>query len=159
VTVPGAGAGSRSPSISAGATGAASAELARVPRRARARWVAFSAAAALAALLVLVLWKREAIVAWLSPAPIVPDDAPFTLPRVDRRAAALREDALGACAAREFARCAAGLDEARRLDPAGEADPQVAAARRAIAGAVRLDGAVPQLLPPNDKPGVEKTPR
>jgi hypothetical protein len=126
-----------------GPRGAASSGEASPPRpapRARvpARWVAMTAAVAIAALLALVVWKR-------GPARITPDDGPFDPLRVSQRAEALREDALRACAAHDFTRCEAQLDEARSLEPDGEAAPEVAEARREIASAERPDGAVPAL--------------
>jgi hypothetical protein len=57
-----------------------------------------------------------------------------------QRAAKLRDEAYGACAETEWARCAAKLDEARELDPEGEADPRVMAARRAVSDARHPDG-------------------
>jgi hypothetical protein len=44
----------------------------------------------------------------------------------------LRTDALAACAVGDYVKCRAKLDEARGLDPAGESDPKVVEARRAI---------------------------
>jgi hypothetical protein len=52
-----------------------------------------------------------------------------------QRAARLRDDAYGACAETSWTRCAGKLDEARELDPEGEADPRVIAARKAISDA------------------------
>jgi hypothetical protein len=49
------------------------------------------------------------------------------------RAARLRDEAVAACGARDFAACEAKLDDAMRLDPAGESEPRVVAARAAIA--------------------------
>jgi hypothetical protein len=45
----------------------------------------------------------------------------------------LRTDALAACAVGDFDKCRTKLDEARGLDPAGESDPKVVEARKAIA--------------------------
>jgi DNA-directed RNA polymerase specialized sigma24 family protein len=49
------------------------------------------------------------------------------------RAAAIRREALAACDAELWAKCADGLDQAATLDPQGEDDARVKAARAAIA--------------------------
>jgi uncharacterized protein YjiS (DUF1127 family) len=64
-----------------------------------------------------------------------PDDAATT----QERAAKLREEAYEACDARAWAVCDGKLDEARSLDPAGESDPRVIAARKAIRDGVGGD--------------------
>ena len=57
----------------------------------------------------------------------------------ERRAAQLRADAYSACEEKRWERCESDLDEARGIDRAGEADPRVTEARKAIAQA-RGDG-------------------
>ncbi|HLK40130.1 MAG TPA: hypothetical protein VKU41_25415 [Polyangiaceae bacterium] len=49
------------------------------------------------------------------------------------RAASLRESAFVACDAKNWVLCAGRLDEAGAIDPAGDEDPRVVAARKAIA--------------------------
>jgi hypothetical protein len=55
------------------------------------------------------------------------------------RAAELRDEAYAGCAEHAWARCEGKLDEARRLDPAGETNPRVIAARKAVREAVGRD--------------------
>ncbi|HEX3345126.1 MAG TPA: hypothetical protein VHS09_11170 [Polyangiaceae bacterium] len=65
------------------------------------------------------------------------------------RAARLREEALAACGAGELGACATKLDDAKRLDPAGESEPRVVAARAAIATAP-APSPVPSVSAPPD---------
>ena len=111
---------------------------ARLRGRATRPWVPLLVAAALV-LAVLFAWKRRELVAWWEgqPAPIGPDrPGPERALTAAERAAALRDNALGACGAQQWAACAAGLDAARSLDPAGEAEGRVVAARAAIDAAI-----------------------
>src|SRR3984893_6543682 len=64
-------------------------------------------------------------------------DAP-PVPRqvIQERADSLRREALVACGEAQSALCETRLDEAKNLDPKGDSDPRVAAARRAIDGAL-----------------------
>jgi hypothetical protein len=57
---------------------------------------------------------------------------PDSEPTTQERAAKLREEAYAACAKRVWTACESKLDEARRLDPAGESDPRVIAARKGV---------------------------
>jgi hypothetical protein len=112
---------------------------ARVPRlddaRARrARWTKWAAVVAVAAVVVLVLaWKRRDIEALWSPAPIErdhwttpPTQSPEERAAADRaEAAKLREQAFAQCDAKHWDECEARLDDAKKLDPAGEGDPRV----------------------------------
>ncbi len=106
-------------------------------RRPWRRWIPLLAAAAVL-LLVLLAWKRREVVAWWEgrPEPIEKDRP---VPERDmtpaERAARVRHDALAACDALQWDTCAAELDWARSLDPAGEALPRVVTARAAIAEA------------------------
>lgn len=67
-----------------------------------------------------------------------PDDVgpgrPEMPPGSAQQATTLREQAFTACDAQLWTACADKLDEARRLDPAGEGQPRVTAARGALAG-------------------------
>jgi hypothetical protein len=62
------------------------------------------------------------------------------------RALRLRDEAYETCARGQWAACLGKLDGARELDPAGESDPRVTAARAAI-----VDTRHPE-------PGIEKAP-
>jgi hypothetical protein len=64
-------------------------------------------------------------------------------PPRDRTAVDWRHDAADACRQSEYGACARDLDEARALDPAGEALPEVRAMRQAIERAT-LDGGAPR---------------
>jgi hypothetical protein len=64
-------------------------------------------------------------------------------PTPAERALDLRRRALAECGERSFAECLHDLDDAARLDPAGEADPTIARARREAEAAL-----VPQPPPP-----------
>ena len=52
--------------------------------------------------------------------------------------AELRKDALIFCSVKEYQRCLLDLNHARRLDPAGETDPEVAAARQEAEAKVKV---------------------
>jgi len=107
----------------------------------QARWVAALAVAAIALLVLTALAKRREIEAWLGPAHIEKDrEAPPREPSPRERAAKIREDAYAACADWLWAKCRRTLDEAQKLDPAGEQDPRVQAARDAVRRALELDG-------------------
>lgn len=60
-------------------------------------------------------------------------DLPGPAPSPAEQARRLRDQAIVACAAQDLATCGAKLDEARSLDPAGEAEPRVIAARKLLA--------------------------
>jgi RNA polymerase sigma factor (sigma-70 family) len=118
----------------------------RMRRWMKERWAAELAAVAMLTLLALAAW-------WLlhdaappeahdrsGPLPGIVPEAPSPL----ERARSLRADALRACDRGAFRDCLDGLDAARALDPVGDRDPAVDAAR---AGAQR---ALPSALPPKD---------
>jgi DNA-directed RNA polymerase specialized sigma24 family protein len=73
---------------------------------------------------------------------------------VDPRAEPMRRLALEKCAGGEWKPCVDGLDEARRLDPAGDARPEVQQARDAAANALKLQPApsTPPSIPPSIPP-------
>jgi hypothetical protein len=98
-------------------------------------------AAVLGAFLVLVFVYRNrgAIEAWFNGEPIRPDDQwlPWKpSPTPQERAAKIREDAFAACRQEMYETCGRKLDEAREVDPGGEADPRVVAARQSIEAAL-----------------------
>jgi len=84
---------------------------------------------------------------------------------VDPRAEPMRRLALEKCASGDWKPCVDGLDEARRLDPAGDARPEVQQARDAAANALKLQpspsavpSAVPTTAPPNPAPSSDLSP-
>jgi hypothetical protein len=117
-------------------------------RRRRERWTKWAVVAAAAAVVLVVLAaKRRDIQAWLSPEPIQkdhwtepsPDDLrkkvagePSLAPPDYARANELRKQALAACERKAYDACEKGLDEAKKLDPAGEDQPRVGKARALI---------------------------
>jgi hypothetical protein len=92
------------------------------------RWIALLAAAAVCVLVVHVV---------TSPPPATVGTGN---PRL--RAETLRGQALAACEKASWAACERDLDEARAIDPAGDADPRVQATRAAALAALGADGAV-----------------
>jgi hypothetical protein len=103
------------------------------PRRRERQNVLWLAAAAVAAAYLLFL-----VVPRLSPATPVLTSRPPPPSASDRdhptrsdleRASALRRVALDACAVQRWRACLEGLDDARRIDPEGESEPTVRAAR------------------------------
>jgi hypothetical protein len=121
------------------------ADAVREAARRRRTW-SILVAATLAVLLLLMAWRGREVVAFLrgEPDTIEPDRwGPRKEPTPVERAAQLREQALAACAQSAWEACRQKLDEARGLDPAGEADPRVKKARADVENAMPPDGAVP----------------
>jgi hypothetical protein len=89
----------------------------------RKRWIPWLVAAAIGALSVLVVLR--------------PRDQPDAggMPRQEQ-ADALRRQAFIACGEARWAWCERQLDEAKGLDPKGDTEPRVVAARRAIDAAL-----------------------
>lgn len=88
---------------------------------------------------------------------------------VDPRAEPMRRLALEKCASGAFQPCVDGLDEARRLDPAGDARPEVQQARDAAANALKVQpapsalptgvpSALPMTPPPQEAPSSDLSP-
>jgi hypothetical protein len=92
-------------------------------RRRRGRWTQ-ATLILIAAAAAVFLWLRGS-----------DDDQKVGAPPPPHSARALREEALEACDQARWDACKAKLDEARELDPAGEEDPRVQKARRAIEAA------------------------
>jgi RNA polymerase sigma factor (sigma-70 family) len=103
----------------------------RMRRWMKERWLAELATAAAVLLLALVLWH------WLrrpttGPENIRPDEVASTKPPEPtpvERARALRAEAEQACQRSQWQPCLDRLDEARRLDPAGDSSPEVTGLR------------------------------
>jgi len=106
------------------------------PRRRSSRYLLLAAAlVAVAAAAAIALWPPRPPVPSLVPRPPVTAPAPppkSSLPQRDEGPdiALLRRDAVDACKQTRWEACLAGLDLARRYDPAGETDPLVALARQ-----------------------------
>jgi RNA polymerase sigma factor (sigma-70 family) len=124
----------------------------RMRRWMKERWLAELAAVAVLGVLMLVAYR------WLHPddkpqaiTPDVPKAVPTAPepPNELERARALRADALKGCDAKSWRACLDGLDEAARLDPAGDlADPIQRARAAARDGLVQEER---QKAPPEDK--------
>jgi hypothetical protein len=106
----------------------------RPPRK--VHWVAWGAVAAVAVLIVGVLVTRPENVASPPPDDSAPDAGLATKLQA---AARLRDDAFDSCAHGVWDVCEHRLDAARALDPAGEQDAKVLAARRAVYDAQHAD--------------------
>jgi len=98
------------------------------------------------AIVIYVLRKPEA------------DGGLITHDVVDPRAEPMRRLALEKCASGAFQPCVDGLDEARRLDPAGDARPDVQQAREAAANALKLQPAPSPSATPSLAPAPTTTP-
>jgi DNA-directed RNA polymerase specialized sigma24 family protein len=125
----------------------------RLRRLLRERWVAELAAVAAVALLVLGIWRLtrtdergpEAI----RPEPIETLTPPERPPV--ERARALRAEATAECNREQWPRCIELLDEAARLDPAGDELPAVEQLRQRAAAAMR-GPTTPKTADPLDGP-------
>jgi hypothetical protein len=128
----------------AGSTTARNAQVVPLQARKRTPWVVWMAAAILgAAVLALVAMNRAAIVAFFQGTDeIRPDDrGPPPRESTQRRAEKLRDDAEGACRQKLWGTCEQKLDDAMKLDPAGESESRVWNMRRGIEESVRRDAA------------------
>lgn len=125
----------------------------RMRRWMKERWLAELAAVAVLAALAFAAWRllrqpdeREAPEARPDDPKGVPSLAP-TAPSPLMRARELRADALRACEASAWQACLNRLDEAARLDPAGDAAPDVAAARERAREAQKSPPLSPSVSP------------
>ena len=115
----------------------------RMRRWMKERWLAELAAAAALVVVALVVWRllrEEEPITQPTPDLPVPSAAPD--PRALDRARALRDVAFQACDRSDWQECLDRLDEAKTLDPAGDTDPKVGAAR-----ARAMDALSPQPAP------------
>jgi len=131
----------------------------RMRRWMKERWLAELAAVAALGIVAVVAWwvlsrgeRPEAHPLPAPSAPIAPEP-----PSSIERARALRADALERCKREEWAGCLEGLDQARGLDPVGDQEPAIGAARAQATkgllqdGAPRDNGAVPKGVVPAPK--------
>jgi DNA-directed RNA polymerase specialized sigma24 family protein len=115
----------------------------RLRRHLRAEWkkeLALLAALGVAATLIWIV-RRD------SREPVAHDrivPAPSeVIPSPELRARQIREDALAACDKSEWAACIDGLDRAKEIDPAGDAEPRVGLARAAASAALNPPAPAP----------------
>ena len=107
-------------------------------RDVRASWAKRAAKLGLLTVLVTLVplgaVERNEIAGWLRPAPVAPVDSAIVRPAPppDWRVVELRENARKACAEYDSIDCEIALDEAKKLDPAGEDTPEVKAMREVI---------------------------
>jgi hypothetical protein len=134
--------GSPSGSPSGSGWGSRSRSRSRSQRRA---W--FVLAIAAAAVLIAVAVASPEIVAMFKRDEIRPgeyDAMPQRELTQEERAAQLREHAYKECEALKWGTCVGLLNEARKLDPAGESDTRVKSWRFVVQNAERSDGRVPR---------------
>lgn len=134
----------------------------RMRRWMKERWLAELAAAAVIAVAAILLWrifhKEEQF------AQPVPEPRPSSLPEepVLERARALREKAFEECDRAAWRLCLDKLDEARGLDPAGDNDARVGAARAraedALKNPVPAPSDAPTATPPPSAPPTSNAP-
>jgi hypothetical protein len=105
----------------------------RAPRR--VPYATWAIAAVLGGLVLTLLVERREVMAWLDgePAKIEPDRwGPPREPTPREHAEALRKEAETSCQLELWGRCSTKLDEAMKLDPAGESQPRVQALRTLV---------------------------
>lgn len=108
----------------------------RLRRYFRERWAQQLAAVAAIVILVvtgLLIWSNR-----VDRQPEIVREGPSALPPLDERVGELRERALEHCEAERWKECLEGLDEAGRLDPAGNRRDEVQRARRRAEEALSL---------------------
>ncbi len=119
----------------------------RMRRWMKERWLAELAAAAVLAVLALLLWRlfhRDDPIAVPEPRPRSTSEV---TPSPIERAHALREKAFEECDRSKWKECLEKLDEAKGLDPAGDRDPKVGAARAKANDALRNEAPAPTAAP------------
>ncbi len=102
--------------------------------RPRGRVLVWLAAAALGAGALVLVIERNEVVAWFKGDTRIEPDHPVVPrePTPEERAEKLRDEAEKACAEERWGRCNDRLDEATKLDPAGETGARVQALRATI---------------------------
>jgi hypothetical protein len=103
-------------------------------RTKRTAWALWLVAAVLGAAIAAIVTERHELAAWWrhGTEPIGPwPEEPEKVVSAPERAGKLRAEAFGACDDGLWALCNGKLDEAQKLDPGGEGDPRVQAARKA----------------------------
>jgi RNA polymerase sigma factor (sigma-70 family) len=132
--------------------------VARLRKHFRARWAAQLAAVAALVAIALAMWamwkRRGNDIAVPEPAPSMstmpaPQITPKTAPEL--RAAQLRKGAFDACDAQSWRPCLDGLDAAAQLDPAGDSDARVQAARKRAEDALAPKPPAPAPTTPTTK--------
>ncbi len=113
----------------------------RLRKHYRTRWAAALALlVAIGVVIVFALRKRPREEIAPLPSPVIVPSAPLPPPlqeaTPEERAVELRRDALEKCDAGRWRECIDGLDDAWRIDPAGDSSPAVQAQRRAAEGAL-----------------------
>ncbi|MFO0758382.1 MAG: sigma factor [Byssovorax sp.] len=134
----------------------------RMRRWMKERWMAeLAAVAALTAIAIAIYWlfrKPDEVARPEKPepsgAPIGPDQ-----PSPLEQARKLRQDGLDRCDRGDWKGCLESLDQARSVDPVGDADPAIGAARERAQKALQNDapspsGSVGPIAPPTSAPPV-----
>jgi hypothetical protein len=101
----------------------------------RVPYAVWAIAAVVGVLALVLLFERDEVMAWFNgePARIEPDrPRPPEEPSAQERAKALRREAEITCQLELWVRCGQKLDEATKLDPAGESEPRVQALRAVV---------------------------